>query len=143
MYKWLYIALSLAACSSPPPKPQEPKVTADDLRRDTEKALDTAQKLIAQTKADYVAKTEARLKKLDADLDALKADIQKKKGKAKKASEDQWAELKKQRDTLAAELADARKETGEKWDQATKKVDAAADAVEASYQDLKKRLEKL
>jgi hypothetical protein len=140
MYKYAYIAaLALAACQDP--KPTDRKVTAEDLKHDAAKTIDTAQKLAAQTKAEYIAKTEEKLKQLDRDLDALKADVDKKKGAAKKAAEDQLQELRKQRAALGAELEALRKESGEKWDAAQKKLDQTSDAFDAAYRELRKRLE--
>jgi len=113
---WLLSAAVLVSCNGCTQAPVEHtvrKVTTEDVRRDTEKAVDTATRAAAQSKEDFETRLKARWKEKMADLEA----------KQKIASE---------------KLDEVRTSTGEAWGHLEKGAQAAWEDVRKALQEAAK-----
>lgn len=138
-----YLALMvLIACSE-----KRGGTTLEDVKHDAAKAVQTTAAFVtdtaSQTKDDYLKSAHARLADIDRRSTALKQDLASKNAQARKQSEAQIKALDDTRANLAAEITQVGNDTGDAWKQTRRKADAAADAFEKSYTDLRERLSKI
>ena len=130
----LTIAVSLfmlASCS----REQTPKtqVTPEDVKRDTQKAVQTTEAYAQQQKEEYQKKAEAELNELDRRIDELKAKTEKASAKAKAAMDQQTAELRKQQEVARQKLEELKGASASTWEETRKKLDAAIEELKRRY----------
>jgi len=130
----LTIALSflmLASCSrKETPKSQ---VTPEDVKRDTQKAMQTTEAYAQRQKEEYQKKAEAELNELDHRIDELKAKTEKAGAKAKAAMDQQMAELRKQQEVARQKLEELKGASTSTWEETRKKLDAAIEELKRRY----------
>jgi hypothetical protein len=131
-------SFGLSGCSQPPVEHTVRKVTAEDVRRDTDKAVDTATKAATQAKEDF----EMRLKTGLADMDAEIARLDEKGRTLKDEARTRWneklADLKAKQEAARKQLDELGKSTGEAWGRLEKGVQSAWDDVQKSFQEASK-----
>lgn len=132
------ILLSCAGCVEPPVEHTVRKVTADDVRRDTEKAVDTAAKAAAQAKEEF----EVRLKSGLADVDAEIAKLREKglslKDEAKTRWNERMVDLEAKQEAARKQLDELGRSTGEAWDRLEKAAQTAWDDLQKAFQEASK-----
>jgi hypothetical protein len=135
---WLLSAAVLASCAGcaePPVEHTVRKVTAEDLRRDTEKAADTATKAAAQAKEEY----EMRLKSGLADMDSEIAKLHEKglalKDEAKTRWNEKMADLKAKQEAARKKVDELGKSTGEAWGRLEKGAQSAWDDLQKAFKE--------
>jgi hypothetical protein len=123
-----------SGCSQPPVEHTVRRVTTEDVRRDTETAVDTAAQAAIQAKEDF----ESRLKSGLADMDAEIAKLQEKaidlKDDARTRWNDRFADLKAKRETARRNLDELGKSTGEAWDRLEKGAQSAWDDLQKAFE---------
>jgi hypothetical protein len=135
---WLLSAavlVSCAGCAEPPVEHTVRKVTAEDVRRDTEKAADTATKAATQAKEEF----EMRLKSGLADMDTAIAKLHEKghalTGKAKTRWNERMADIEAKQEAAREKLDELGSSTGEAWARLEKGAQAAWDDVQKAVQE--------
>jgi hypothetical protein len=138
---WLLSAavlMSCAGCAEPPVEHTVRKVTAEDVRRDTEKAADTATKAATQAKEDF----ERRLKSGLADMDAEIAKLREKglalKDEAKTRWNERMADLKAKQEAARKTLDELGTSTGEAWGHLEKGAQSAWDDLQKAFKEASK-----
>ncbi len=129
----LTIAVSffmLASCSKEAAKTQ---VTPEDVKRDTQKAVQTTEEYAQQQKEEYQKKAETELNELDHRIDELKAKTEKASAKAKAAMDQQMAELRKQQEVARQKLEELKGASASTWEETRKKLDAAIEELKRRY----------
>jgi hypothetical protein len=129
---------SLAGCSQAPVEYTVRKVTTEDVRRDTEKAADTATKAAMQAKEDF----EKRLRSSLADMDAEIAKLHEKGLALKDDARTRWnekmADLKAKQEAARKQLDELGKSTVEAWGRLEKGVQSAWDDLQKAFQEASK-----
>jgi hypothetical protein len=135
---WLFSAavlVSCAGCAEPPVEHTVRKVTAEDVRRDTEKAADTAMKAATQAKEEF----ERRLTSGLADMDAKIAKLREKglalKDEAKTRWNEKMADLKAKQEAARREVDELGKSTGEAWGRLEKGAQSAWDDLQKAFKE--------
>ena len=138
---WLLSAavlVSCAGCAEPPVEHTVRKVTAEDVRRDTEKAADTATKAATQAKEEF----ETRLKSGLADIDIEIAKLREKGLALKEEAKSRWnermADLKAKQEVARKKVDELGTSTGEAWGQLEKGAQAAWDDLQKAFQEASK-----
>ena len=137
----LAVALSFllfASCSRK--ETSKTQVTAEDVKRDTQKAAEKAEADAQQQKEEYQKKAEAELKELDHQIDELKAQAEKAGAKSKAAMDKQMAALRKQQEVASQKLKELRAASSSTWEETRKKVDAAISELKRAYNRAASRL---
>ena len=132
------VLASCAGCSQPPVEHTVRKVTVEDVRRDTEKAADTATKAAAQAKEQL----EARLKSGLADMDIEIAKLREKGHALKEEAKTRWnermADLKAKQEAARKKLDELGASTGETWAHLEKGAQSAWDDLQKDVQEASK-----
>ena len=138
---WLFSAavlMACAGCAEPPVEHTVRKVTAEDVRRDTEKAVDTATKAATQAKEDF----ETRLKASLADMDTEIAKLHEKglalKDEAKTRWNEKMADLKAKQEAARKKLDELGTSTGEAWGRLEKGAQSAWDDLQKAFKEASK-----
>lgn len=127
-------SLFLAACGNQDQaKEPESKVTAQDVKKESKEALNTAVAYTEQKKEAYQKQIEAELKAYDQKLDKLKAGAMGLKDDAK-AEYNQQIDMLEQKIKSASEKFNALKSaSGETWDDVKSGMDKAVDELRNTY----------
>jgi chromosome segregation ATPase len=89
---------------------------------------------VGTTRDAYVERLMTQLGEWSADIERLKARASKVSADAKAEYEEQLADLRKQRDALAARVTDLQEASDEAWDDVKQAVQAAWDRAKESFQ---------
>ena len=131
-------SFSVGGCAEPPVEHTVRKVTTEDVRRDTEKAVDTATKAATQAKEDF----EMRLKSSLADMDAEIAKLHEKglalKDEAKTRWNEKMVDLKAKQEAARKKMDELGKSTGEAWGRLEKGAQSAWDELQKAFQEASK-----
>jgi hypothetical protein len=132
------VLVSVAGCGEPPVEHTVRKVTADDVRRDTEKAADTAIKAATQAKEEL----ERRLNSSLADMDSKIAKLHEKglalKDEAKARWNEKMADLQAKQEAARKKVDELGKSTGEAWGRLEKGAQSAWDDLQKAFNDASK-----
>ena len=138
---WLLCAAVLMSCGGCAERPVEHtvrKVTAEDVRRDTQKAVDTATKAATQAEEDV----EKRLKSSLADMDAEIAKLHEKglalKDEARTRWNEKMANLKAKQEAARKKVDELGKSTGDAWERVEKGAQSAWDDLQKAFQEAAK-----
>jgi hypothetical protein len=140
---WLFSAVVLASyagCAEPPVEHTVRKVTAEDVRRDTEKAADTATKAAAQAKEDFEKRLRSSLMDMDADIAKLHEKGLVLKDEAKARWNEKMADLQAKQEAARKQLDELGKSTGEAWGRLEKGAQSAWDDLQMAFQEASKEL---
>lgn len=125
--------VSCAGCAQPPVEHTVRKVTAEDVRSDTEKALDTATKAATQAKEDFERRLTSRLADMDAEIAKLHDKGLALKDEAKARWSDKMARLKAKHEAARKKLDALGTSTGEAWERLEKGAQSAWDDLQKAF----------
>ncbi|MFZ4638139.1 MAG: hypothetical protein ACOYMC_12065 [Pirellulales bacterium] len=132
------VLVSVTGCAESPVEHTVRKVTADDVRRDTEKAADTATKAATQAKEEL----ERRLNSGLADMDSAIAKLHEKghalKDEAKARWNEKMADLKAKQEAARKKVDELGTSTGEAWGRLEKGAQSAWDDLQKAFKDASK-----
>lgn len=140
---WLVSAAVIASltstgCSQPRVEHPVPEVTAEDVRRDTSKAADTALKAASQAQEDFMMRLKSNL----ADMDTEIAKLHEKGLALKDEARTRWnatmADLEVKRDALLKQVDELGKSTGAAWERLEEGAQSAWDDLQKAYQEASK-----
>ena len=126
---------AVTGCEPPSTAPTPPKVTAEDVRHDADKAIDTAAEFSQQTKDEFQQKLEARLKELDAEIVVLREKSRDLKDDAKVKWDQKLAELEAKRDAARSKLTEVTESSAEAWKDIQKGAEAAWNDLDKAFQE--------
>jgi len=132
------VLVSVAGCAESPVEHTVHKVTADDVRRDTEKAADTATKAATQAKEEL----ERRLNSGLADMDSAIVKLHEKglalKDEAKARWNQKMADLKAKQEAARKKVDELGTSIGEAWGRLEKGAQSAWDDLQKAFNDVSK-----
>jgi hypothetical protein len=130
--------VSCAGCAEAPVEHTVRKVTAEDVRRDTEKAADTATRAATQAKEDFEMRLKASLAEMEKEIDRLHEKGHALKDEAKARWREKMADLEAKQQVARDKLVEVRKSTGEAWGHMEKGAQAAWEDVRKAFQEVAK-----
>lgn len=113
---------------------EEGKVTSEDFKKQTEKALETAKELTAQQKEEYQKKVQAQIEDLTRHIAEINAKAKTLRKEASAQFEAATAELKKKQEAAQQKLKELQSSTGKAWDGVKTGLDSAMDELMKTYQ---------
>ena len=123
------LAFALSSCA------KSEKTTAEDVKKETTEAAETAGQYIKEQNQAFQMKMEQRLVEIDRQITELQAKADKQGSKAKAETKQQLEELNEERRDLGQKLSDmtdkAAHATREGWEEMKQAVEQAADKLEA------------
>lgn len=120
--------------------PSESRVSANDVRQQTEEALDVTAQLAQQEKNDFQQAAQQELDDLKAELDALKREAESAQGAAKQTLQKQVQLLEEKWRAAEATLTALRAESAETWAGMKEQVLAALADLKQSYRELRREM---
>lgn len=136
----LVLALFVAGCDrgENPPTPQsETKATGQEVKREMKEAVDTTKQYLAENKDEFVAKTETKLRELDARIVELTAKTGTVKDDAKAEADQLMAALRQQRSEVDKQLKTLKESSKEMWTDAKAAFETAFDELQKAYEKTK------
>lgn len=135
---WLLLSAAVLAscngCMQAPVEHTVRKVTPEDVRRDTGKAMDTAAQAATQAKQDFEMRLTSSLADMDAEIAKLNEKGLALKDEAKARWTKKMAKLEAKRQVAREKLDELRKSTGEAWEHLEKGAQSAWDDVRKAFQ---------
>jgi chromosome segregation ATPase len=138
---WLLSAAVLVVstgCMEAPVEHTVRKVATEDVRRDTEKAVDTAARAATQAKEDFESRLKAGLAEMEEKTERLHEKGRALKDEAKTRWNEKMAELEAKQKVARDKLDELRTSTGEAWGHVEKGAQAAWDDVRKAFQEAAK-----
>lgn len=138
---WLLSAvvlLNASGCSKTPVEHSVRKVTTDDVRRDTDKAVDTATAAAVQVKDDFELRFKTSLAEMEVEIAKLREKGAALKDDASLRWNEKMAELQAKREVAREKLDELRTSTGEAWGQLEKGAQAAWDDARHAFEQAAK-----
>lgn len=138
---WLLRAAILMSCNGCMEAPVEHtvrKVTTEDVRRDTEKAVDTATRAAAEAKEDFETRLTASLAEMEDEIERLREKGRTLKDEAKTRWNEKMADLEAKQKAARDKLDEVRESTAEAWDRVEKGARAAWDDMRKAFQEAAK-----
>jgi len=140
MPRMLYLAtllglLAVMGCEQNTAGPTPVKVTSDDVRRDADKAVNTAAEFSQQTKEEFQKNLDARLKDLDGEIAKLREKGRGLKDDAKASWDRKLADLESKRDAARAKLGEVGNSSAEAWKDVQKGAQSAWDELDKAFRD--------
>jgi len=127
-------SLFLAACGNQDQAEQpESKVTAQDLKKESKEALNTAMAYTEQKKEAYQKQIEAELKAYEEKLDKLKDGAMGLKDDAKAEYDRQIGALEQKMKSASEKFNALKSASGETWDDVKSAMDKAVDELRDNY----------
>jgi hypothetical protein len=131
-------ALLAAGCGEQ--TPSESRMSANDVRQQTEEALDATAQLAQQEKNDFQQAAQRELDDIRAELDALKREAESATGAAKQTLQQQVQLLEEKWHAAEAKLTALRVESAETWAGMKEQVLAALADLKQTYQEVRREL---
>jgi Skp family chaperone for outer membrane proteins len=132
------ILVSCAGCAEAPVEHTVRKVTAEDVRRDTDKAVDTAGQAATQAKAEVKTRLTSSLEAMDAEIAKLREKGLALKDEAKTRWNEKMADLKAKQEAARKKLDELGTSTGEAWERLEKGAQSAWDELQKAFQEAAK-----
>ena len=132
------VLVSCAGCAEPPVEHTVRKVTVEDVRRDTEKAADTATKAATQAKEEFEARLKSGLANMDIEIAKLHEKGLALKDEAKARWNERMADLKAKQEAARKKVDELGEATGEAWGHLEKGAQSAWDDLQAAVQNAAK-----
>jgi hypothetical protein len=111
------------------------EVSAEDVRRDTEKAVDTAKDAAVQAKEDYEMRLKAGLAEMEVEIAKLHEKGKALKDEASTRWNEKMADLKAKQKVARDKLDELGTSTGEAWGHLEKGAQAAWDEVRKAFRE--------
>lgn len=138
----LVCLVALAACGDRDTSTQETKqVSAADVQRQTEEAVETAKAYAAQQKEAFQKRIEARIDSLDAKIDDLRARLDATSGAAKTEMQQSIETLRQKQHAAGEKLAELRDASTEAWQDVEAGVSNAVDELQQAYDRAKAKFQ--
>jgi len=134
------VVLAGSGCAKAPVEHTVRKVTIEDVRRDTDKAVDTATSAAVQAKEDFEMRFKASLAEMDVEIAKLRERGLALKDEASVRWDEKMAGLKAKQKVAREKLEELGTSTGEAWGQLEKGAQSAWDDVKKAFQDAAKEL---
>ena len=122
-------------CERKPADRTPGKVTSEDVRRDAGQAAETAAEFSQQTKEEFQAKLDTRIKELEAEMAKLREKGRDLKDDAKANWDKTMADLETKRDAARAKLTEVGQSSGEAWKDVQQGAQAAWDELDKAFRD--------
>jgi hypothetical protein len=135
MILMLFGLAAAIGCDRKPADLTSEKVTSEDVRRDAGRAAETAAEFSQQTKEEFQAKQEARLKDLEAEMAKLREKGRDLKDDAKVQWDKTMADLETKRESARTKLVEVGQSSGEAWKDVRLGAQAAWDELEKAFRD--------
>jgi hypothetical protein len=138
---WLLSAAVLfngSGCTRAPVEHTVRKVSTENVRRDTEKAVDTAKDAAVQAKEDFEMRLKAGLVEMEVAIAKLHEKGHALKDKASTQWNEKMADLKAKQKVARDKLDELRTSTGDAWDHLEKGAQSAWDDVREAFQEASK-----
>ena len=135
---WLLSAAVLLAgggCTKAPVEHTVRKVTVEDVRRDADKAVDTAVIAAAQAKEDFEMRFKNGLAEMEVEMGKLREKGLALKDEASTRWSQKMAELKAKQKVAQEKLDELRTSTGEAWGHLEKGAQSAWDDVRKAFDE--------
>ncbi|HEY3488367.1 MAG TPA: hypothetical protein VGL10_09905 [Gammaproteobacteria bacterium] len=126
----IFILLSIAACEKQPEPETDQEITANDVKRETGEAVDSATQYSAAKKDEFIRDMEANLQTLGRDIQTLENRARKLNGVAQEKLHSQIAELKQGYRSLETDISKLQAATGNAYENMKA-------GVQMSWQNLK------
>lgn len=136
----LVSSFGLSGCSQPPIEHTVRKVTAEDVRRDTEKAVDTATRSATQAKEDFVMRLKSGLTDVDSKIAKLHEKALALKDEARTRWNEKMADLKAKQAAAREKVDELGKSTGEAWERLEKGTQSAWEDLQKAVREASKEL---
>jgi chromosome segregation ATPase len=127
-----------SGCMEAPVEHTVRKVTTEDVRHDTEKAVETATRAAAQAKEDFESRLKASLAEMEEKTERLHEKGRALKDEAKARWNEKMAELEAKQQVARDKLDELRTSTGEAWGHVEKGAQEAWDDVRKAFQEAAK-----
>ncbi len=111
------------------------KVTSEDVRRDTGRAVDTTAEFAEQNKDEFLAKLKARLKEVDTQIAVIQEKGRELKDDAKAQRDEKLAMLEAKRDAARAKFDEVQDSSAEAWKDLQKGARSAWDELDKAFQE--------
>jgi len=125
--------LTLTGCDQQSPAPG--KVTSEDVRHDVGKAVGTGAEFAEQSKDEFLAKLEARLKEVDTRIAAMQEKGRELKDDAKVRWDEKLTMLEAKRDAARVKFSEVRDSSAEAWKDLQKGARSAWDEMDNALQE--------
>ncbi len=122
-------------CARKPADRTPGKVTSEDVSRDAGQAAETADEFSEQTKEEFQAKLDSRLKELEAEIAKLREKGVDLKDNAKANWDKSMADLEIKRDAARAKLTEVGQSSEETWKDVQQGAQAAWDELDQAFRD--------
>jgi hypothetical protein len=127
--------LAAIGCQQQSADPPHKKVTSEDVRRDADRATETAVEYSRQTKEEIEKKFDNRLKELDGEIATLREKGRDRTGEAKVKWDRKMTELEAKRDAARAELAKVRDSSEAAWKDLRKGAQSSWDDLDKAVRE--------
>ena len=137
-FLWMLMVVGLLApigCEQKPADRTPGKVTTEDVRRDADKAVQTAEEYSQQAKEEFQKKLEAQLNELDAKIAKLREKGGDLKDEAKVKWDRRMAELETKREAARAKLAEGGSSSAEAWKDVRTGAQSAWEDLDKAFRD--------
>lgn len=124
--------------SSGAPVTDGPKVTSEDVRRDTDKAVRTAAEYSKQSKDEFMKGLETRIQELDVEIAKLQVKGAELKDQAKVNWDRKMVELEAKRKVAQAKLTEVGKSSAEAWKDIQKGAQSAWEELDHAFREAAK-----
>jgi TolA-binding protein len=128
----LGLAWILAACEKKEEK-APPKVSFEDVKKQTQEAVETAVQFAKQERDEFIQKAQKDLDALNGKLEELKKQAQGETGEAKDKMDRQIKNLQEQQQVAEKKLSNLKSATGDAWKDLKTGTEAAIDSIRKSF----------
>jgi len=125
---WLLVACGGQKESTAP----EQAVTAEDVEKETQEALETATAYTQQQRQEYQERVKAKLDEVEKNMDELQARAADLTTEGKAELDQEMQELHKKQEAMKKNLNELREATGTAWDDIKAGMDAAMEDLESA-----------
>ena len=132
------VLLTVSGCSKAPVEHSVRKVTTDDVRRDADKAVDTATAAAVQAKDDFELRFKTSLAEMEVEIAKLREKGAALKDDASLRWNEKMADLQAKREVAREKLDELRTSTGEAWGHLEKGAQAAWDDARHAFEEAAK-----
>lgn len=139
MPRFLFLLMTFVVvangCDEPTSSRPPGGVTSDDVRRDAEKAIDTAAEFSQQTKEEFQSKLNARLTELDEEIVMLREKGSVLKDDAKARWDEKLVKLESKRESARVKLAEVKDSSAEAWKDLQKGAQSAWSDLDTAFRE--------
>ena len=128
------ICASCTGCAEPPVEHTVRKVTAEDVRRDTERAAETVTNAATQAKEEFILRLTSGLAAMDTAIAQLREKGLALKDEARTRWNERMADLEAKREAARNKLEELGSSTGEAWMRLQEGAQAAWDDAQKAVQ---------